>query len=144
MKLDGRTRKARILKAKKERKEIFSRLKPCKVEIDEFTFDDAINGATIYYFLKSQGSYMEFLGVTERGLLNHIRHTYTNYDDYLDILRELKLIPFSYRLSLGIGTEEKAYSWIKRKFNRKVKKECQEVFDKFNKWRESFEKKVIK
>ncbi len=136
VKLDGRSKEARLIKARKQRKEIFKRIKQFVVEIFGFEFGKVLSGARQYYLLRSQRGYNDYWeytdnNITENGILNHIRHVYTNYHDCLAILNELDQIPFTYRLKMGYLTEDKAYNWIKRKFNRIIKKRCYMFFEEF-------------
>lgn len=139
--LDGRTRVVRLIKAEKQRKEIFKQIIQCNIKVNVPKFGEILTGAKQYYFIKSQWGYEEFYGINEKGLLNFIRHTYTNYQDYLDVLKGLDNIPSVYRLVLGYSTETKVYQWLKKRFNRKVEKDCVEIFEEFKKWRENNEKK---
>ncbi len=133
-KIDGRSKEMRLLKAKKERKNIFSQIKKCCVQIGKQDFEKILKGATSYYFLKSQYSDIPFYEITRTGFINHIRHRYTNYESYLDVLRLLETIPFTYRLKLGYLIEIKVYNWLKRKFNRTIEKQCQKVLSEFDEW----------
>ncbi|MFX0170428.1 MAG: hypothetical protein ACFE9L_00755 [Candidatus Hodarchaeota archaeon] len=120
-KIDKRTRKYRLLKAKEQADQIFAQLNQIKVEIQEIDIDHAISGATQYYFLKYQYSDQQFEYLTRTALVNYIRHTYTNYDDYLSILDNLVLIPFTYREILGLYTRrEEVYHRIKETFNATI------------------------
>ncbi len=120
-KIDKRTRKYRLRKAKTQAEQIFAQLEQIKVEIQEIDIDQAISGATQYYFIKYQYSDQQFEYLTRTALVNYIRHTYTNYEDYLSILDDLVLIPFTYRQMLGLYTRrEEVHNKIKETFNAAI------------------------
>lgn len=140
-KIDGRSREARLIKAKQTRKEIFNQLKKCAVKIVVPEFYEAVQGAQSYYLYKSQWNdgyygdeYENVPYLNRKGFINHIRHRYTNYDRYLDILRQLDSIPFTYRLMLGYETELKAYKWLKNRFNQAIEMSCYAILTQFEEW----------
>lgn len=138
---DKRTRKYRLRKAKTQAEQIFAQLKQIQVEVQEFDIDQAIHRAAQYYFLKYQYSDLQFEYLTRTALVNFIRHTYTNYDNYLSILDGLTLIPFTYREILGLyARREEVYHRIKEIFNAAIEvKYASAITQKF----EDFEQSIL-
>lgn len=143
-KIDKRTRKYRLLKAKEQADQIFAQLKQIKVEVQELDIDHAISGATQYYFIKYQYSDQQFEYLTRTALVNYIRHTYTNYDDYLSILDDLVLIPFTYREILGLyARREEVYHRIKETFNAAIEAQYADAITRTFEDFEDYEQSIL-
>ena len=143
-KIDKRTRKYRLRKAKTQADQIFAQLKQIKVVVQEIDIDQAISGATQYYFIKYQYSDQQFEYLTRTALVNYIRHTYTNYDDCLSILDDLVLIPFTYREILSLyARREEVHHRIKETFNAAIEaKYADAITQKFENYEQSILDKI--
>ena len=114
--LDKRTRVAIQLKTDITYLSIQQRIAKKRYLVQDVDMDKIVKGAAVYYFLKSQ-DYDVKPGISYYRLINHIRHNYTNYSEFISILEETRGIPSVYRVSI---LEMDIYKKFRGKFDKLI------------------------
>lgn len=123
--LDKRTREYRKLKYKKIGNELLSKARSTVYRIHSFDYYSVLEELQSIFYMRILNGETSFYHITEYRLINHLRHQYTNYHDFIAILDQIQnKIPYCYQ-----PITWKLYQFRKKRYNELIRKKHPILFE---------------